>query len=222
MQRSEMLCIDQSSWEVAVCSITNKKFFALNLIFPNLARLMKCKKSKVTLLVLGGYLSQYGFSSIYSSSLLRSSQTAEVIAKNQGNSKVVLVPEFNERDFGKYEMKTWKEVFEEIPDLRRRWKEEGEHFCFSGGEINSNFIDRVQRAFRETISRHRVGEDVAYVAHGGSVKAIMGWMFGSDKVYILNLCAQNNCSVNLSSFDGNNHKTHLINYTGYRCDTNGI
>ncbi|MBU0460748.1 MAG: histidine phosphatase family protein [Nanoarchaeota archaeon] len=172
--------------------------------------------------ILGEYLSQYNFSSIYSSSLSRSSQTAQAIEKYQKDCGVILVPEFNERNFGQYEMKTWKEVFKEIPDLRKRWKEEGEQFCFPGGEILSNFIDRVQGAFRETISKHEVREDIAYVAHGGSIKAMMGWMFGSDKTYIPHLCAQDNCSVNFFSFDGNNFKIHMINYTGYRWDTDGI
>ncbi len=171
---------------------------------------------------LGGYLSQYTFSTIYSASLLRSRQTAEAIARFQTEKKVVLIPEFNERNFGDYEMKTWKAVFEEMPDLRRRWKKEKENFRFPGGEILSDFIDRVQEAFKRTISMHKFGDNIAYIAHGGSIKAMMGSMFGTDKEYTPHLCAQDNCSVNLFPFDGNTFKINLINYTGYRWDTDGI
>lgn len=172
--------------------------------------------------ILGRYLSRFSFSSIYSSSLRRAEQTAEAIARYQKCKNIIQIPGFNERYFGDFEMKTWKGVFEEIPDLRTRWKEEGEHFRFPGGEVLSEFVDKVQEVFKETISEHNFGEEIAIVAHSGSIKAMIGYMFGTSKAYIPHLCLQGNCAVNQFFYDGNKFKVDLINYTSYHWDVNGI
>ncbi|HLD72388.1 MAG TPA: histidine phosphatase family protein [Candidatus Nanoarchaeia archaeon] len=165
---------------------------------------------------LAKYLAQYTFTSIYSASLSRSRQTAETINKFQENAKIVLVPEFNERDYGSCEMKRWKSVFEEIPDLRERWRNEGENFRFPDGELLSDFITRVQITFRKTILENDLQQDIAYIAHGGSIKAMMGYMLGTDWTCIPNLCKQDHCAINIFSYDRNRFKAHLINYTNYK------
>ncbi len=172
--------------------------------------------------ILGKYLSRFDFSAIYSASLLRAMETSKQIVKYQKNSNIISSPAFNERNFGDYEMKTWGEVFAEIPNLRKRWKTEKEEFRFPNGEILGDLITRVQNAFKTTIERHSTHESILYVAHGGSVKAMMGYMLGTKKEYIPSLCRQDYCCVNFFIFDGSKFKVDLIDYIEYRKDIDGI
>ncbi|MBI5798062.1 histidine phosphatase family protein [Candidatus Woesearchaeota archaeon] len=167
--------------------------------------------------LLGRYLAQFPLDAIYSSGLQRSKETAMYVAKLQ-KKKVACksFSEFNERDFGEYEGKKWKEVFGLHSHLRKQWMEEKGNFAFPNGEKLDVFLSRVSLGFQKVLENHSLEENILICGHSGSVKAILAFLFKTPAEYVMELCDQSNCGLNELSYNGKYWAIHRLNFTGYK------
>ncbi len=108
---------------------------------------------------------------IYSSGLVRAAQTAAPISRQLG-LPVQQADALNERRFGLWEGMTTAQVHEADPaGLAALWSDPG--FCPPEGESHLDHGDRANLFLQSVVDEHQ-NETVVVVAHGGTVRAILG------------------------------------------------
>lgn len=113
----------------------------------------------------------------FSSPLLRSHQTAQVIC--QSTDLVIEVDEdLREIDFGQWEGETFGEIAAKTPEATNRWAEFPDDFAFPGGESIGSFLARIRRA-ADRLARDPARVILA-VTHGGVVRAMVCHFLGLD------------------------------------------
>jgi broad specificity phosphatase PhoE len=114
------------------------------------------------------------FEVVAASPLRRAWQSAALLA---GGSPVLLVPEFREIDFGRWEGLTAQEIEAQDPVLYRAWRENAADFEFPGGERRAAFRARVVKGLDALA---RTGAENAFVvAHRGVIRAIGEHLLGT-------------------------------------------
>lgn len=104
---------------------------------------------------------------ILSSGLKRAVQTATIIAKKH-HTAVIKRKELNERNYGKYEGRLWKDVLALL---------EAKHLHMQdlspvGGETYEVFTHRVKLEVQSMILRH-TGKHMLIVCHGGVIRTLL-------------------------------------------------
>jgi alpha-ribazole phosphatase len=112
---------------------------------------------------------------IYSSTLRRARQTAEIVAAGH-KAKITSCQELRECDFGDIEGLTFEEIKKKYPALAQELSERKTR-AFPGGETIEQLNDRVQ-AFLKRLKRRKAGETVLVVAHGGPLRLIICDLLG--------------------------------------------
>lgn len=100
---------------------------------------------------------------VYSSPLVRASETAKAVAHRLGLA-VVTDPRLVDMSFGEWEGKSLDEVQAKWPELHRTWTHEPARFRGPGGESLADVLHRAWPAMEEITTRHRE-ETVALVSH---------------------------------------------------------
>jgi len=108
-------------------------------------------------------LAEEDLEAVYSSSLSRSRETAEPVAKAHG-LRVRVDDRLTDMSYGQWEGRQHEEVKREHPDLYRTWIEAPHTFRPPGGERLSEVVARAWPAMGEIGRRHREGR-VAVVTH---------------------------------------------------------
>ena len=111
---------------------------------------------------------------IYCSPLMRTVQTAKEVMKYHHPSKLIKCPEFAERNFGKIEGWTRKQLLKRIPDVEKQWKRDKFDWRPPGnGETIREQFNRVYKGFCRMIKKHEFGDKVLIVTHGGPIKCLL-------------------------------------------------
>ncbi len=121
------------------------------------------------------YLSRFPITRIYSSSLIRARQTAEVFAERVG-LPIVESDDLRELYAGLWEGHSYPELEALFPETRRVWDEHLGQARPDGGESIVELADRVYRAIDRILQENR-GEQIAVFTHATPVR-VMGarWM----------------------------------------------
>ena len=115
-------------------------------------------------------------SHLYSSPLPRAWQTAQAIARALELSPVPHEG-LREIDFGQVSGHTMDTFRTSMPEVYALWQNRADlTFQFPGGEQRQAFFWRVGRALDEIVEQHS-GEQVAVVAHGGTLRAGLAHLF---------------------------------------------
>jgi broad specificity phosphatase PhoE len=114
------------------------------------------------------------FDRVAASPLRRAWQSAALLSNGQ---PVLLVPEFREIDFGRWEGLTAEEIEAQDPVLYRAWREHADDFEFPGGERRAAFRERVVRGL--AVLEHDGAENALVVAHRGVIRAIGSHLLGA-------------------------------------------
>ena len=119
-------------------------------------------------------LQKYHIDVVYSSSLIRAKQTAEIIIKNHPNSpkEIISNPLLNERNYGNWAGKNTDEVKKDIGEkefqaVRRGWDEPPE-----GGESLEDTANRVKEWIEMINKQHTNDETILVISHGNTIRAI--------------------------------------------------
>lgn len=118
------------------------------------------------------------YEKVFVSPLLRCMQTADILVPM---CEKVVVDDFKEIDFGRFENKNYLELKDDID--YQRWLDSNGELSFPDGEPRELFITRNVKAFKNVIRQVAGGTDgrlIPFVAHGGSIMAIMSELTGKD------------------------------------------
>lgn len=105
---------------------------------------------------------------IYSSPMLRTRSTAEVIA-SKANVSVLFEPRLKERPFGIWDGLYFDEISRDYPDQFQAWKRDPISFVPEGGETINAHMERIKGALFEIIDNHR-GQRIVVVSHVGPIR----------------------------------------------------
>ena len=83
----------------------------------------------------------------------------------------MLIPDFRECDFGRYEGKNYPELIHDAPYLA--WVESGGVLPFPDGEDTAAFKARCAAAFCRVTEKHAADDTLAFVVHGGTIMSIL-------------------------------------------------
>jgi broad specificity phosphatase PhoE len=108
---------------------------------------------------------------LYTSSLLRARQTADIISQVIGK-KPVRVDDLKEVSFGAWEGKTAKELIAERDPTYLKWMETRRWTTPPQAESLRALEKRVTRFWTRCLKKHR-NKRIAVVAHGGSLKMFL-------------------------------------------------
>ncbi len=134
---------------------------------------------------------------VAASPMKRCVQTAELI---YGRVPAVLVEEWKEIDFGRFEGKTWREL-EGDPDYQK-WIDSGGTLPFPNGESRDVFIERCTDGFthfcKGLLGRRPLPEAVALIVHGGTIMALLSSFSAGDYYSYQCKCAEGyRCELDL-------------------------
>jgi broad specificity phosphatase PhoE len=145
---------------------------------------------------------------IYSSPLSRAVDSAKFLADS--SRSIHLCAGLREIDFGDFEGPTYDEIAERYPDLYRQWMESPAQVQFPNGECLAEMRERVLVAFEE-IRRGWRDRTIAIVAHGGVIRALIGWALEMPDDGVFRL-AQGYASLSLLAFVDDVPSLQLLNY----------
>ena len=129
---------------------------------------------------LGLRLSQReGIDALYSSTLRRARETAEIIGGLTGTS-----PRLDERlregGIGVLTGVNLKDVSNLYPDIWRDWQNNPLQTSIPGGEDNESFRRRVVEIMEAIIANHADNDQIAVVSHGGTFGIYLAHLIGLD------------------------------------------
>ena len=127
---------------------------------------------------LGHSLAQAKLDAVYASDLSRASLTAAILA-GPHRPPVQELSGLREINFGKWEGLTLKEIKERYKDDLIAWWSSPLTTRVPGGETLAEMAQRTMATVQEIYTRHREGQ-VLVVAHGGTIRSIIGSVLGLD------------------------------------------
>jgi alpha-ribazole phosphatase len=142
-------------------------------------------------------LAEVPLRAVYASTLRRSLQGAEQVAKRHGLS-VIQRPAFREKHFGAWEGLTYDEVAERFPEDWTRWLADPPSVKPPGGESYREMQARVLPALAEIVAAHPAAA-IALVAHGGVNRAILCHAMGLDLTHVFRI-EQDHGALNIIEF----------------------
>ncbi|MDF2473573.1 MAG: phosphoglycerate mutase-like protein [Anaerocolumna sp.] len=144
---------------------------------------------------------QNNYDIIYSSPLNRALQTAEMISRNNPESKPIIHEDLTEINFGDWEGLTFHQIMEQYPSQFDAWKTDG---SLMGGDLNVlSAGTRAKNAILD-IAKSNAGRKIIAVAHGGIIKAGLVCLF-DWKVPMYHSIFLDNTSVTKLIFTTNNN-----------------
>jgi broad specificity phosphatase PhoE len=103
------------------------------------------------------------------------------------------IPDFAEQSFGDWQGLTYEELRQSRGGAFHRFWHAPAHERAPGGESFVDMLERVSRAIRYVLDKHR-GRDIIAVAHGGTIRCALGLALGLEPEACLAFTAEN-CSM---------------------------
>lgn len=126
-------------------------------------------------------LAGYPLEALYSSTMLRAKQTAEIIGRRIGLENQI-TEGIEEIHFGAWEGKTDAEIAECYGELKARMAQMTEDLPYPDGENGAQCAARAMAVLRE-IARRSGEADAAVVTHGGLIRCVLADIFGGTYCY---------------------------------------
>jgi broad specificity phosphatase PhoE len=107
-----------------------------------------------------------GIRALYTSDLLRATETAAIVGEQLG-LELRVDPRFAESDRGRWEGRLIRDIEREEPEAWRAWLRAGDGFSFPGGESLREHLDRVAAALDDVTAG---ALPALIVCHGGTIR----------------------------------------------------
>jgi probable phosphoglycerate mutase len=114
-----------------------------------------------------------GIQRIYSSSLKRSKETAEIIADTY-NLDFQSHADLDEMNFGIYEGRPISEIQSELEELHNTWKSGKVDHASENGESPSSVLKRAAGRIEEIITEHP-GSNLLFILHGRLIRILLSY-----------------------------------------------
>ncbi|MDY6902316.1 MAG: histidine phosphatase family protein [Cyanobacteriota bacterium] len=147
------------------------------------------------------FLQDISIDKVYSSSMLRAKETAEIILKHHQNTNLELNDGFKEIIHGVWQGKSETEIEQEFPGELQRWYETPEQFQMPSGESLQEVWQRTVEVY-ESIIKTALTEKlntVLIVAHGATNQILLCHILGlsAEKFWHFR---QSNCCLNVIDY----------------------
>lgn len=149
-------------------------------------------------LQVGRYFSGRPLTTIYTSHLARSRQTAEAIAQQTGK-EVIVLPGLAEIYLGAWEGLTPTEVNTRFAGAYERWRETPSDVIIPDGEQVTEFRARVRHTVDQIFASHTDGEFVI-VSHGGVIAAALADWWDADYNRLIRRLSLDNAGVSALNY----------------------
>lgn len=132
---------------------------------------------------IGDYLKGQPLDHIFSSSLRRSKQTAEIIAE-LFQKEYSCFSELDEMSFGYLEGRPAEEVEEDLEEIHNAWREGNVDYAPRDGESPSEVLQRVSSCTEILINQHQ-GSNILFILHGRLIRVLLSdWLkFGLSEMH---------------------------------------
>jgi len=160
---------------------------------------------------LAAALKSEAFSAVYSSDLVRSLETAKIIAREHKLTPTAL-PGLKERFYGKWEGLTFDEIKKKYAKTYESWLEAPAKTKIPGAETLEELQQRGVRAVEQIIKRNE-DKTVCVVGHGGLNRVILFHYMNLDLNNFWRI-RQDNCCINIIEFS-NIPSVMLLNSTWF-------
>lgn len=156
-------------------------------------------------------------SAVYSSTMLRARQTAEIVASAHQLSASA-ANGLHEISVGQWEGLSWQEVQTRFPDEFQAFFDNPAEVPYLGGECYRDVLARAKPAFLELVRRHP-GETIVIVTHNVVNRVLIADCLGLDltraKFLHQSNCCFNEirCSPGITDVRSVNHDSHVWNWT---------
>lgn len=118
-----------------------------------------------------------GFQAVWSSDLIRASETARALA-GAVEARLITHAGLREMDFGAWEGLTFPEIKKAFPDVAEAYHRDPVGTRMPGGEAFTDVMDRGRQVLAEIMGGR--ARRVIVVAHGGIIKAMLCELLGLD------------------------------------------
>lgn len=149
----------------------------------------------------------HNFDAIYSSDLMRASDTAKLLATRRGLD-VKTLPQLRERHYGIFQGITAAEGLERHPEAHAHYIARDPDYDFESGESMRVFAARVEAAIKE-MTRHHDKQTIAIVSHAGVLDILYrrstGRPLHTPRDFIIPNCALNWFRIDGSASAGGWH-----------------
>lgn len=144
--------------------------------------------------LLADFLLQFPIRSVYSSTMLRARQTAQMIATGLSVESAA-IPDLHECNVGAWEGLDWNSIRQQYPEAHRKFTENPGENPYLGGESYGDVLRRAKPVIERLAEEHR-GESIAVVAHNVVNRALLADLLGVD-LRLAPKIPQANCCLNL-------------------------
>lgn len=159
------------------------------------------------------YLSKVDFSNIYSSSLRRAIDTANIINKTR-NLKIIARENLKEINFGKWEGMKFDQINMMFHDDYQNWLADPYNNCPTGGESFKQVKERAAAEIDNIVNENEDGSSVAVVTHGGVILSLLvHWL--QIPICRWKSIIQRQGAINIVVIDKGFPYISAINYTGH-------
>lgn len=139
-------------------------------------------------------LEEHEIAAVFSSSMNRARETAEIIAEPHG-LKVTTFNELREVDVGTWEGRSWGEISKTEPEAYRLFMLDASQHGYAGGENLSEVRER-SAAVIERLMRENLGRRIVVVAHNVVNRVFLAPLMHRP-MSMASSIAQENCGVNV-------------------------
>ena len=151
---------------------------------------------------------------VYASPLVRTLETARIVAKPH-NLSVVRRDGLREISHGRWEQMTRQEVEEKFPEEAAAWEEDPYTFAPAGGESGLAVTARALPALVEIVRTHH-DENVIIVSHKATIRLLLSSLLGFDPRRYRDNLDQSPAALNIIDFkDAAHARLTLFNSTSH-------
>lgn len=155
---------------------------------------------------------------IFSSSLKRSFETAEIIAK-QLEVKIDSYAELDEMDFGIIEGRQISEIHDNLEHLHHTWKGGDTAFAIEDGESPEGVLKRVLLRTDILLETH-YGQNILFVLHGRLIRILLAHWLGYGLTRMHHIEHQNGGLYHLQMMEDSTMETVFLNKIEHLGDRN--
>ncbi len=145
------------------------------------------------------WLAEGTISSVYSSPLLRATETASPIA-TMHHLSIVEIEDLIEADVGNWAGRHWEEIARSEPDAYSRFIDNPDQHPYAGGESFGNVAERVLPEFDSLLDRH-AGESIVVVGHNVVNRIFLAQLMGIPISRSRDI-KQSHCGINVIHRNG--------------------
>lgn len=138
----------------------------------------------------GERLARYGAQALYTSDIVRASETAAIVGEQTGLMPQPL-PDLREIDVGQWEGLTPEELYRRFPDHMREYERDPARTVRLGGESYAQLQVRALQALTSIHAAHPGDQTVLAVSHGGTIRALLCHVIGLDLIHFGRLWLDN-------------------------------